>query len=296
MENLNFHGDDVVPAFPDRALFHVIPAPFEASVSYGSGTKAGPEAVIEASKQLELFDNHSCPADYGIFTAKSVDCAAGTDASLKRIKDAVKTCLNHEKLPVVIGGEHTVSVACIDALIEKYGTDFGVIQFDAHADLRESYEGSPLSHACVMKRIVDRKIPIYQIGVRSYSKAEYETRKKYGIPYLDAEYFAYNGIAGLKLPPDFPEKVFITFDVDCFDASVMAATGTPVPGGLNWWDTMTLLKKIIESKICLGFDVVEFSPISGLHCYEFTVAQLIYNIMGYITRTDNNKKFWQITD
>ncbi len=289
-----FHGDDIAPSCPENALFHIIPVPYEQSVSYGGGTAKGPAAILEASTQLEVFDNKSCPADFGLHTAPFVDCSNDHDTNLNNVKNAVAKTLKLNKIPVILGGEHTLTTGAIDALIEKHGDDFGVIQFDAHADLRDSYEGSKYSHACVMKRIFDRNIPFYQIGVRSYSLEEQQLRDKYNLAYLDAEELNKQGVESFKLPEGFPEKIFITFDIDGLDSSIIPATGTPVPGGIGWWDAMWLIERIMNQRTCIGFDVVEFSPIENFHCYNYTAAQLVYNIMGYLTRSEINKDYWNI--
>jgi agmatinase len=288
-EFITFHGDDVPQAKPEEALFHVIPVPYEKSVSYGSGTVDGPAAILAASCQLEVFDGKSTPAEYGIHTYEPVDCSEEHEKSLANIKDAVLNCLAHGKMPVVLGGEHTVTNGVVDALIAKYGTDFGVVQFDAHADLRESYEGSKYSHACVMKRTVDKGILIYQLGTRSYCLEEHQTRQHKNIPYMDAEDIDREGTDAFRLPDDFPEKVFITFDIDALDSSIMPATGTPVPGGLTWYQSMRLIDSIVRQRTCIGFDVVEYAPMYGLHSADFTAAQLVYNIMGYAARSKGVK-------
>ncbi len=285
-----FHGEDARPAGLKDALFHVVPAPYEKSVSYGTGTAQGPRAILAASCQLELFDGKSIPADHGIHTFSAVDCG-GTDLdALERITAQVNVPLSLNKIPVVLGGEHAVTLAGINALKQKY-EDFGVIQFDAHADLRDTYQGNHYSHACVMKRIHDGNIPVFQLGTRSYSREEHLLRRREKIPFLDAEAIHRQGADAFNLPPGFPEKVFITFDIDALDSSLMPATGTPAPGGLDWYQAMDLLEKIMRTRICIGFDVVEFAPISHLHSVSFTAAQLTYNIMGFITRSKPNSLF-----
>jgi len=288
-EFITFHGDDVPQSKPEEALFHVIPVPYEKSVSYGSGTAAGPDAILSASCQLEVFDGKSTPAQYGICTYEPVDCSGGHEEALTNIKDAVLKCMICGKMPVVLGGEHTVTNGVIDALIAKYGKEFGVVQFDAHADLRDSYEGSKYSHACVMKRTIDKGIPIYQLGTRSYCLEEHQTRLHYDIPFMDAEDVDRDGTDAFRLPDDFPEKVFITFDIDALDSSIMPATGTPVPGGLTWYQSMRLIDSIVRQRICIGFDVLEYAPMDGLHSADFTAAQLVYNIMGYVSRSSKVK-------
>ncbi len=282
----HFHGDDVTPSSPENALFHVIPVPYENSVSYGTGTAEGPAAILDASAQLELFTGFNVPAKEGIYTAPPVDCTGQCREVLERISAAVKNTLTLGKIPVVLGGEHTVTCGVIPAIQEHF-TDFGVIQFDAHADLRDSYEGSKFSHACVMRRIHEQNIPIFQLGTRSYSLEEHTYREKHKIPFRDSEDIHKNGHS-LQLPADFPEKVFITFDIDGLDSAIMPATGTPVPGGLSWYQAMWLIEEIMATRTCIGFDVVEFAPIHQFHGYSFAAAQLVYNMMGYLTFNKEN--------
>ncbi|PLX70569.1 MAG: agmatinase [Denitrovibrio sp.] len=283
-EIIYFHGDDVRPSAPEDAFFHVIPVPYERTVSYGGGTSSGPKAILEASCQLELFDTKSIPADLGIYTALPVDCSGTIKETLQNVRNEVSDTLDMEKIPVIIGGEHTVTYGAIEALYDKYGKDFCVVQFDAHADLRDEYDGTKFSHACVMKRIFDLDIPFFQLGTRSYSMEEHNLRIRHNIQFLDGEEICRNGVDGFELPPYFPENVFITFDIDGLDSAIMPATGTPVPGGLLWFDALDLVAKSIAGRNCIGFDVVEYSPIKGFHGYDFTAAQLVYNIMGIIQR------------
>ena len=292
---LNFHGADVPPSPPDTALFHVIPVPYEESVSYGTGTADGPQAILEASAQLELFDGRLIPADSGIHTAAPVDCSGSPPLVLARIEAAVGRCLAGGKCPIVLGGEHTVTSGAIAAL-RRVHDRFGVIQFDAHADLRDSYEGSHFSHACVMRRVVEQDIPILQLGTRSYCLEEQLFRRERAIPYYDAEIIWRRGIETVTLPADFPDKVYITFDVDGLDAAVMPATGTPVPGGLSWYQALWLIERIMAARVCVGFDVVEFAPLAGLHGAAFTAAQLTYAIMGYLVGSPLNRHYWRLPE
>lgn len=288
-KQLLFHGDDVAQSPPESALFHIIPVPFEKSVSYGGGTAQGPQAVIESSCQLELLTNGVVPADYGVHTGPPVDCTGSAEEVLNRVEKRIADTLQLKKIPVLIGGEHTITCGIVQPL-KHYHAEFGVIQFDAHADLRDTYEGTPLSHACVMRRIHEQGIKICQLGTRSYSVEERDYRQKHQIAFSDCTSLRENNFQ-LQLPDGFPEKVFITFDIDGLDSSLMPATGTPVPGGLDWHQAMTLIGQIMEDRICIGFDLVEFSPIPGFHAYSFTAAQLLYNIMGYLVASDKNRKF-----
>lgn len=167
--------------------------------------------------------------------------------------------------------------------------DFGVVQFDAHLDLRDEYEGDPLSHACVMMRAVEMGIPVFQIGCRSGCEEEYRARLKHGAGFLDAIDIARNGVPSKILPDDFPETIYITFDVDGLDPSVVPATGTPEPGGLGWYDALDLLAGVIFGRRVAGFDMVELAPAPGLHMADFAVAKLVYKIMGMIVAGENNE-------
>ena len=282
---INFHGDDVEPSAPENALFHVIPAPYERTVSFGGGTSDGPRAILEASAQLETFDNHTVPAELGIYTYPPIDCTGTIKETLLNITNTVAKTIEMDKIPVMLGGEHTVTYGAIEALYNKYGKDFCVVQFDAHADLRDEYDGTKFSHACVMKRIFDLDIPFYQLGTRSYSMEEHNLRLRHNVHYMDAEELCSGGDATFELPPYFPENVFITFDIDAFDVSIMPATGTPVPGGLTWYQSHKLIEKIMKSRKCIGFDVVEYAPIEHFHGFDFAAAQLVYNMMGILQRS-----------
>ncbi len=287
---IHFHGEDVKPSSPEQALFHVVPVPLENSVTYGSGTGKGPQAILEASSQLELLTCATVPAEYGIYTAPEIDCSDSTENVLHRLENSIAAVLEYNALPVVLGGEHTVTCGVMPALQTRYDR-FGVIQFDAHADLREVYEGTAYSHACVMRRVHEGGIPLFQIGTRSYSLEEQEYRNNHTIPFIDSEEIWQKG-THLELPPDFPDYVYITFDIDALDSSILPATGTPVPGGLSWYQAMWMIEQIMGEKICIGFDVVELAPIENLHASSFAAAQLTYNIMGYLVASEKNREYW----
>ncbi|MEF2144698.1 MAG: agmatinase [Desulfovibrionaceae bacterium] len=280
----DFLASEIEDRRPEISRFHVIPAPFEASVSYGGGTALGPAAILEASQQLEIWDGQSIPARLGIHTAPAVDCHDSAPVVLQRIETAIRATLDHNALPVLLGGEHTVTLGALRALAAKHGS-FGVIQFDAHADLRQSYEGSPLSHACVMRRALDDLgLTLFQIGVRALSPEEVELRSQRNIARLDARELALHGIPETMLPADFPRKVYLTFDVDGLDPGVIRATGTPVPGGVGWHDALTLAGMALAGRDVLGFDVVELAPQPGDHASDFAAAQLVYALMGIVER------------
>ena len=170
---------------PYNALFHVFPIPLERTVSYGTGTANGPAAILNASLQLEAFDGISFPGEAGIYTAPAIDCSGEPQEILRRIEAAVRPAFQQNKVPVLLGGEHTLTQAAVRAA-KSVIDDVGVIQFDAHADLRNVYQGSPFSHACVMRRVVEHKVPVFQIGVRSICQEEIEFRRSENIRSLDA--------------------------------------------------------------------------------------------------------------
>lgn len=265
------------------SLFHILPVPYEKTVSYGGGTAKGPEAILNASDNLELYDGYSSPAEELIYTYPEVDCNKSEEEIFKIIEDSFYDSAKNNAIPVMLGGEHTISSAAAAGL-KKHYEDIGVIQFDAHADLRDSYEDNKFSHACVMRRIYEQGIPIAQIGNRALSPEELIFRERDGIVYLDAEEIYNTNNFKMPLPENFPENIFITIDVDGFDPSVFPATGTPEPGGLFWYDFFRLINSIPENKNIVGFDVVELAPVSSLHFCDFAAARLVYNMMGVIQR------------
>lgn len=273
---------DLPPASPATARFHLIPVPLEASVSYGQGAAQGPRAILTASLQLEAFDGKGIPGEAGIYTAPPVPCGTMTvGEALRTAGTQVLAAVRQRQIPIVLGGEHTVSLGPVQALVEN-GYEFGVVQFDAQADLRDSYEDNPLSHACVMRRIFDLGVPIFQIGVRSLSAPEAKFRAERGIAGLDAEDIHRHGLPDPLLPPDFPGHLYVTFDVDALDPSIMPATGTPEPGGLNWYTAVDALTRVVQGRTVLAADVVELAPVPGLHAPDFTAAKLVYTLMGLL--------------
>ena len=280
---------DVPPASQDQARFEIIPVPLEHSVSYGRGTAAGPGKLLEASLQLEAYDGEGVPAHVGIYTGPAVDCSADTATVLQQIEARVAVALDGGRVPIVIGGEHTVTLGAVRALAVR-PEPFGVVQFDAHADLREQYEGNDFSHACVMRRIVELDVPVYQIGVRSFSAAEADYRQVRAIPFYDAEALARPDAPRLTLPPDFPARIYITFDVDALDPAVLPGTGTPEPGGLFWYEALRLIDRVLEGRHLIGFDVTELAPIAGSSVSEFTAAKLTYRLMAAALRVPMSGK------
>lgn len=279
-----FLGSELEHPKPEDAWFHVLPVPYEASVSYGGGTAKGPASILEASWQLETWDGKSSPCNRGIYTHPPVDVAGNADEVCDRICAATQAIAAGQTFPIVIGGEHTVTYGVIRGLLKAGISDFGVVQIDAHADLRDAYEGNPYSHASVMKRIIDLDIPLFQLGIRAICPEEIELRKIYHVNYLDADVLVPQNINSFDLPEDFPPNVFFTLDTDGMDPSIFPSTGTPVPGGLGWYQTLALFECVVKQRRIVGFDIMEFSPIPGFHAYEFAMAQLVYKLMGIVDR------------
>ncbi len=279
-----FMDTEVPELAPEQARFHVLPVPYEKTVSYGGGTAKGPAAILAASGQLERWDGHSDPGADGIYTWPAIDCSRAPKAVIADIAAAVARILRLGKLPVVLGGEHTVTWGVMRGYLDAGVRDFGVVQIDAHADLRDRYEGDPLSHASVMRRVVEAGIPLFQLGNRAYCEEEREARKTHGVGFLDAEALVPRGVDAIELPVDFPADVFFTVDVDGIDPSVLPATGTPVPGGLTWYQTLGLFASVARQRRIIGFDVMEFAPIPGFHAFDFAAALLTYKLMGLVQR------------
>lgn len=280
----SFLESEFEPAPHDAAGFYIIPCPLERSVTYGKGTRFGPEAILLASQELEALESGMEPGKEGIFTMHPVNTEGSPEAVLVRIEAAVEKALEHNAIPVLLGGEHTVALGAIRALAveaQKNGAPFGVVQFDAHADLRDSYRGDKYSHAAVMRRVIEELgLPLVQIGVRDISKEEIEVRTVHNVTHYDSYFLARVGLPEKPLPENFPHNIYISFDVDAFDPSLMPATGTPSPGGLNWRETQFILEACIKNHRVIGFDVVELAPIENLHHASFTAAKLVHLLMG----------------
>jgi agmatinase len=279
-----FLASEVPVVAPEAARFHVLPVPYEKTVSYGGGTALGPAAILEASDQLERWDGASDPGALGIHTWPAIDCSGAPEKVIDAIAAAVARILKLGKTPVVIGGEHTVTWGVMRGYLDAGQREFGVVQIDAHADLRDAYQGDKLSHASVMRRVVEAGIPLVQLGNRAYSEEEIEARSKHGVLAFDASQLVPNGIDHIELPADFPPNVFFTLDIDGMDPSVLPATGTPVPGGLGWYETLALFASVARQRRLIGFDVMEFAPIEGFHAFDFAAALLVYKMMGIAQR------------
>ena len=267
-----------------KAKFHILPVPLEKTVSSGTGTSRGPEAILSASNELERYTGKSEPCLDGIYTYPIMDCDKPINQVIENIRKITKEISSNNKIPITIGGEHSITYGAVNGVFEGLNllnkNQIGIIQIDAHADLRKNYQNQMHSHASVMYLLSKEKYKIAQFGVRAISLEEVENRSKFDIIYFDAETIHLN--KEIVLPINFPKKVYISFDVDGLDPSIMPATGTPVPGGIGYYKSLDLIKKMIKGREVIGFDMVELSPIKKFEAYNFTVATLMYKIMELI--------------
>jgi len=279
--------DKRISSFPTSKIV-VLPAPYEHTVSYGGGTRRGPRAIIKASQFVEFYDeelDRELCSDVGIATLPPLDFGRAVHAkALDLIERTVRQLIGQEKFVVTLGGEHTISQAAIRPHLEKY-PDISVIQFDAHSDLRESYQGSKYSHASVMARVCEDMRPdrITQVGIRAQCIEESRFIRERGIHTFYAHQIRAlaESVWQDAVLETLGDRVYVTFDVDGLDPSIMPSTGTPEPNGLLWSETTRLLRRIGEEKTIVGCDVVELAPAKGVAHADLTAAKLTYKIMNY---------------
>jgi len=296
-----FLGTEISQPAPDKAAFHIIPVPFEHSVSYGGGTARGPAAIIAASQQLEIYDGESIPAEHGIYTQDAVRCDQARAEVFNEISARTLYALNSGAVPVLLGGEHAVSFPALKAVQQHLrstepGANIGIVQIDAHSDLRDRYEDDPHSHATVMRRVFDLGVPMLQLGVRAISPEELSLRAQNpdSIYYIDARSLlrptgkAASQSITQRIAPlleALPTQVYLTIDADGLDPALLPATGTPEPGGLGWYDVLEIIDAVAATRTIVAADLVELAPIEGLHASEFVCARLVYQVMGAISRS-----------
>ncbi len=283
---MNFGGID--PAYPtfEEAKFVVIPIPYDLTSTYQSGSRRGPHAILDASGHMELYDEELCKETYleGIYTLPPLESdARGPGEMVNVIRHAVADILAHDKIPVILGGEHSISFGAVQAMKEKY-PDISVLQLDAHADLRDYYQCSPYSHASVGRRISEL-CPLVQAGIRSLSAEEAAFMKEGRVKTFYSDFILGEHKWWENICENLNGDVYITIDIDVLDPSIMPATGTPEPGGIYWKDILRLLREVSRRCRVRGFDVVELSPIPGMVSPDFLTAKLVYRIMGYLTET-----------
>lgn len=287
-----FLGDDRRAVDFAEARVCVLPVPYEGTVSYGGGAARGPSAILAASSQLEMYDEE---LDWrideaGIFTLPPVEPGdADPETVMGRIHEAALPPLRAGKLLLTLGGEHSASYGAFTALREARGRGFAILQIDAHADLRPSYRGSLHSHACIMARAHDLGLPFVQVGIRSISQGERAFLRREGLErnVFWAQSMArepeeeWIGAVLERLEASGEEEIYITVDVDGLDPAVIPATGTPEPGGLDWYALLRLLRRVSEARRVVACDVMELAPLPGLRAPEFAAARLAYKMAGY---------------
>ena len=278
-----FLGVDNKFNFKEKVV--VVPFGLEKTVSYGGGTRNGPKEIIKASHQVELYDEELNCEPYkkiGIKTLKPFKINTNIKKALKKMSNINEEILNKKLFPMTFGGEHSITPGCIAPFVKRY-KKLCLLHFDAHADLRESYNGERFSHASAIKRCLDHKnVSLISFGIRNISKNE--------IPYLKKNSSRIN-IFWSKDKSKWDlnkfkrliknKTVYLTFDVDGFDSSIMPATGTPEPGGLYWDETLKIIKMAAKNSNIVGADINELSPIKGFNSYNFLVAKLAYKIISY---------------
>ena len=267
-----------------KAKTFILPVPYEASTTYGTNTKMGPAAIIAASQHLELYDDElkTETATSGIFTGAPLKPnLRKPELTVDRIQQATEKIIKSKKFPVLLGGEHTITIGAVKAA-KKFYPDLSVLQFDAHADLRNTYQQNHYSHACVMHRVRQFVHQTVAVGIRSYSQEEVAylaTAKNCRIHGTSKENLKIE-----KILSGLSRNVYLTFDLDVFDPAIMPSVGTPEPGGLWWDETLGILKAVCGAKCLVACDVVELTPIPGLIHADFLAAKLVYKLIGYKQR------------
>jgi agmatinase len=277
-----FGGEEAASPF-DGAGVVVLPVPYEATVSYGGGTARGPEAILRASTQVELYDEQlaSEPFHAGVFTTPMLDVRGTTEAVVRRVEARFGELMDAGKWVVMLGGEHAITPGGVAAAAGRH-PELALVQLDAHADLRQQYAGDRWSHACAMARCLDLGLPLTAIGIRNYSVEEARWIRE-GIPgyrivhawEMEHDTWMERALDGLDERP-----VYLTIDLDYFDPAIIPATGTPEPGGGAWWPTLRFLERLIRRANVVACDLVELAPSPGLHHADFTAARLAYKLFG----------------
>jgi agmatinase len=283
--------DDIITQFgapdapfcnPDTARVTIIPAPLEYSVCYIKGTEHGPQAILDASSQMELYDEEldCCPIEIGVYTRPALNYRGMNHAdALKITGQAVREVLERGQLPFTLGGEHSLSALPI-AAVREFFPDLTVVHIDAHGDLRDEYEGTPLSHASIERRVVDMGISLTEIGIRSFSPEEAKFMQTQPNVAIVWGYQMAKGNATIPWER-LSKHTYVTIDLDALDPSEMPAVGTPEPGGLHWYQLLNLFRELCRRTTIVGMDVVELCPMEGQARADFLAAKLVYKMIGY---------------
>ena len=270
----------------------IFPVPYEKTVSFVKGTSKGPNAIIYASTSLEHYDDELGfePSRVGIHTLEQTEYNISPEDMVKKVCKKADELIKKGKFVITLGGEHSITIGTIKGFKKNFD-NFSVLSIDAHCDLRDSYEELKLSHACVMRRVVDENIHVVEVGIRSYSTEEADFIKQtdqvkvfHAIDILNQPNRSWIDQVVESLKP----KVYISFDVDGLDTAIMPSTGTPEPGGLSWYDSISLLKKVFSEREVIGMDIVEFAPNPGNLAPDVLAAKLAYKSIGYKFYKDIN--------
>jgi agmatinase len=267
----------------ERARVALLPVPYEATTSYMEGTRRGPEAILVASRHVELYDHELDAEPYrmGIHTYPTVELTAGgPEQALQELRVAYAEVADRDQFVIALGGEHTITQVPILYWADRLDDDLAILQFDAHADLRDSFHGTRWSHACVMRRVVDRVRPV-GVGIRAIDVEERRLMGELGLTMVYGEELGGEGWMDRALEALDSENVYISFDVDFFDPAFVPSTGTPEPGGGTWEQATKLLRRVFAEKNVVAADVVELAPIGGSVAPDFLVAKLVYKMIGY---------------
>lgn len=290
---MNFGGiDEEEYSSLDDARILILPVSYEGTVSYGTGTGAGAMAIVDASRNMELYEEETDAEVYklGIHTLPEFTPRPTPELMMSELYDYTKKLLALDKFICMLGGEHSVSAPIIQAHNEKYD-NLSVLQIDAHADLRDTYDGTPHSHASIMARVVkDMRIPSVQVGIRSISGDEARSLKED----LPTKIFWARDIAGKtdwidEAIDSLTENVYLTIDIDGLDPSIVPTTGTPEPGGLGWYETLALIRKLAAKKRVVGMDLVEYSYFENYDSPAFLCSKLVYKSLAYIFEKETPK-------
>ncbi len=261
----------------------IIPVSYDGTTTFRSGTRGGPRAILDASRELELFDEETCtePFREGIFTLDEVPVTVSSPVDMvERVRETGEFVLNAGKVPVMLGGEHLLSLGMIEALSKRYG-NLSILHLDAHADLKDEYQGSAYSNACVMRRAFNMG-KLVQVGIRSLTREEYDFIQEQGIPCFFSYRLRENPELWGDILSQLGANVYVSIDLDVFDPSLMPSVGTPEPGGVGWDDVLSLLKSVALKRNIVGFDIMELMPIPQLVAPDFFAARLVYKLLAYI--------------
>ncbi|MDR0605660.1 MAG: agmatinase [Bacteroidales bacterium] len=271
----------------ENAKVVLLPVPYDGTSTFVKGADKAPQAIIDASDSIELYDIEEDIEIYtqGIHTAKPVWETSSADNMVNAVYHRVKSYLKDDKLTVLLGGEHSVSCGAIQAFAKKY-SDLTVLQLDAHADLRDEYQGSIYNHACVMRR-AQELVPVVQIGIRSVCAEEKKHIIEQNMFY--AHYIRFSESWMQKAIDRLTENVYLTIDLDCFDPAIVPSTGTPLPGGLSWWEVLDFISEVNKQKTIVGFDIVELCPNPADKSSDVLAATLTYKIITKILKKRNDE-------